>query len=63
MRRSQTALEALNLRISFGVLERAQVLGDRQALLDRGRKVICFHIEDDLQIGMRRLIRSLGTQV
>ena len=30
--------------MSFGVLELAQALGDRQALLDRGRNVIRFSI-------------------
>ena len=30
--------------LSFGVLEAAQALGDRQALLDRGRKVLRLHL-------------------
>jgi transaldolase/glucose-6-phosphate isomerase len=45
--------------ISFGVLEQAQALGDRQALLDNNRQLIRFHIEDDIQIGITRLIRML----
>ncbi len=30
--------------MSFGVLKSAQVLGDKQALLDAGRRVIRFHL-------------------
>jgi len=46
--------------ISFAALERAQSLGDRQALLDNGRKVIRFHLKQDLQVGLARLIHALG---
>lgn len=45
--------------IRFGVLEQAQALGDRQALLDRGRRVLRFHLEGDLLIGMTRMIHAL----
>jgi transaldolase/glucose-6-phosphate isomerase len=34
--------------ISFGVLEKAQVLGDARALKEKGRKVIRFHFENDI---------------
>lgn len=53
--------EALDFHssISFGVLELAQALGDRQALLDAGRKVICFHLSDDVQVGLARLAYAL----
>jgi hypothetical protein len=34
--------------ISFGVLKMAQALGDGQALLDANRRVIRFHLEDDV---------------
>jgi hypothetical protein len=43
--------------ISFGVLEMAQALGDRQALLDTGRRVIRFHLGDDVAGGLSRLMR------
>ena len=45
--------------ISFGVLELAQALGDRQALLENGRKVIRFHLSQDVQVGLARLLHAL----
>jgi hypothetical protein len=45
--------------ISFGVLKLAQALGDRQALLNAGRKVIRFHLEGDVLMGMTRLTQAL----
>ncbi|MBW1996799.1 MAG: glucose-6-phosphate isomerase [Deltaproteobacteria bacterium] len=45
--------------ISFGVLKMAQALGDRQALLDAGRRVIRFHFRDK-DAGLERLARALG---
>jgi hypothetical protein len=33
--------------ISFGVLKQAQALGDRQALIDSGRRVIRLHLGKD----------------
>ncbi|MGD1993279.1 MAG: bifunctional transaldolase/phosoglucose isomerase [Anaerolineae bacterium] len=44
-----------NSSISFGVLETAQALGDRQALEDAGRQVILFHLGDDVLDGLRSL--------
>lgn len=44
--------------ISFGVLKTAQALGDRQALLDAGRRVIHFDLGDDVAGGLRKLIES-----
>ncbi len=41
--------------ISFGVLINAQALGDRQALLDAGRKVIRFHLDKDIKGSLRKL--------
>ncbi|MBW1669336.1 MAG: glucose-6-phosphate isomerase [Deltaproteobacteria bacterium] len=46
--------------ISFGVLKMAQALGDRQALIDRGRKVIRFHLETDTVAGLKKLIEAVG---
>ena len=45
--------------ISFGVLKTAQALGDRQALLDAGRRVIRFHL-DDVVNDLRRLAGGLA---
>jgi hypothetical protein len=45
--------------ITFGVLKAAQALGDRQALLDAGRRVIRFHLETDVAGGLRRLSETL----
>jgi transaldolase/glucose-6-phosphate isomerase len=41
--------------ITFGVLKAAQALGDRQALLDAGRRVIRFHLGDDVIGGLTQL--------
>jgi hypothetical protein len=41
--------------ISFGVLIAAQALGDRQALLDNDRRVIRFHLGDDVVGGLNEL--------
>lgn len=46
--------------LSFGTLKMAQSLGDRQALLDAGRRVIRFHLSGDPAAGLRRLATELG---
>jgi transaldolase/glucose-6-phosphate isomerase len=46
--------------ITFGVLKMAQALGDRRALKDAGRRVITFHLGEDVVGGLQRLSRSLG---
>ncbi len=43
--------------LTFGVLLMAQALGDRQALLDNGRRVIHFHLGADVTGGIRKLLR------
>ena len=45
--------------ITFGVLKAAQALGDRQALLDAGRRVVRFHLGTDVVGGLKRLLRAL----
>jgi transaldolase/glucose-6-phosphate isomerase len=46
--------------ITFGILERAQALGDMEALLARGRRVLRFHLSqpDDLE-GFVKVLESL----
>ena len=46
--------------LTFGVLKEAQSLGDRQALLDAGRRVIRFHLGRDVDGGLRRLAEGLA---
>jgi transaldolase/glucose-6-phosphate isomerase len=41
--------------MTFGVLKTAQAIGDRQALISRGRKVIRFHLEGDPVRGIKAL--------
>jgi transaldolase/glucose-6-phosphate isomerase len=41
--------------ISFGVLKQAQAMGDRQALLDSGRRVLRFHLGTDSIRGIAKL--------
>lgn len=45
--------------ISFGVFINAEALGDRQALLDRKRKVITFHLGEDVAGGINKLSKLL----
>jgi hypothetical protein len=46
--------------LTFGVLIDAQALGDRQALLDAGRRVIRVHLgRDDVAGGLERLVEAL----
>ena len=44
--------------IAFGALKEAQALGDRQALLDAGRRFIRFHLGGDVVRGLKRLMLS-----
>ncbi len=46
--------------MTFGVLKRAQALGDQRALLDAGRRVIRFHLGSDVVGGLKRLSRALA---
>jgi glucose-6-phosphate isomerase len=43
--------------LTFGVLELAQALGDRQALLDADRKVLRVHLGRDIEGGLATLAR------
>lgn len=45
--------------MSFGILKMAQALGDRQALMNAGRKVIRFHMVKDLIGEVNRLTGSI----
>jgi hypothetical protein len=45
--------------ITFGVLKAAQALGDQQALLVAGRRVIRFYLGTDVADGLRRLSEAL----
>ena len=46
--------------ISFGVLKAAQALGDHQALLNGGRRVIRFHLGADVVGGLHKLIEAVS---
>jgi glucose-6-phosphate isomerase len=48
--------------ISFGVLESAQALGDRQALQKRNRCVIQFHLGGDIPGGLNRLCETVDAE-
>lgn len=45
--------------ITFGILKTAQAKGDRQALIDGGRRVIHFHLSDEPVQGIERLMKGL----
>ena len=46
--------------ISFGVLEMAQALGDKQALEQAGRRVIRFHLGENVSGGLGMLAEALS---
>jgi glucose-6-phosphate isomerase len=45
--------------MTFGVLKLAQALGDRQALLDAGRRVIRFHLGKDVAGELQKLAENV----
>jgi glucose-6-phosphate isomerase len=46
--------------LSFAVLIAAQALGDREALLKEGRKVITIDLGAEIESGIQKLLRSIG---
>jgi len=46
--------------ISFGILEAAQAMGDRQALIDNQRRVIRFHFDGDVAGELEKLTAALA---
>ncbi|MFU8857882.1 MAG: bifunctional transaldolase/phosoglucose isomerase [Deferrisomatales bacterium] len=46
--------------LTFGVLKRAQALGDARALADRGRPVLRIHLGESAGAGLRRLKEALS---
>ena len=46
--------------MAFGVLKMAQALGDKQALLDAGRRVVRFHLGTDVTGELNRLREALA---
>ncbi|MDI6776741.1 MAG: hypothetical protein QMD03_05785 [Syntrophales bacterium] len=45
--------------ITFGILKAAQTLGDRQALINAGRRLICFHLGRDVAGSLKTLAEAL----
>ena len=45
--------------LTFGVLKAAQALGDRQALLDAGRRVLRLHLGPDVPAALRRIAEGI----
>ncbi len=50
---------AADSSMTFGVVKAAQALGDRQALLEAGRRVIRFHLGSEVVAGLERLGEGL----
>jgi transaldolase/glucose-6-phosphate isomerase len=48
-----------NHKFSFGLVQRAQALGDLQVLLDRKRRVLQIQIKGDLEVGLEKLSKVL----
>jgi len=51
---------SLTSSLTFGVLVRAQALGDYQALIDAGRRVLHIHLGEDVVGELRRLLAEVG---
>jgi hypothetical protein len=51
-------MEIPNQGLTFGTLIRAQALGDYEALIEAGRKVLRVHLPGTEDIG--RLVEALG---
>ncbi len=49
-----------NASITFGVLKRAQRMGDAQALREAGRRVVRVHLGADAAAGLEKLIEALA---
>ena len=47
-------------RMTFGVLNMAQALGDRQALLDAGRKLVRFHFRKEVVEGIKQIEQAIS---
>jgi len=45
--------------LTFGTLKLAQALGDREALLENGRRVLRLHVGTDVEGGLRALLGAL----
>jgi len=54
----QASAEASSM--TFGILKAAQALGDRQALRDAGRRVMRFHLGQDVAGGLGRLVQAVS---
>ncbi len=52
--------DALPSSISFAVLEKAQAMGDKKALLKAGRRVLHFHLGRSVTGGLGRLVKAAG---
>jgi len=53
-------LEVPETDLSFGALVRAQALGDYQALLERGRRVLCVDLKDDPVSSIGKITEWVG---
>ncbi len=49
-----------NSSMTFGVLKMAQALGDREALLDAGRKLIRFHFRKEVVEGIKQIEQAIS---
>ncbi|HKM75606.1 MAG TPA: hypothetical protein VJZ32_04240, partial [Candidatus Bathyarchaeia archaeon] len=50
---------SISSTVSFGILEAAQALGDYQALVSSGRKVIRFHFDPNVVDGLNHLSEAV----
>ncbi len=59
-----TAADSQDLSIpgepyTFGILKQAQALGDFQSLAQRNRRVIRFHLGQDIETGLKTLLSAV----
>ena len=56
-------LEVPGQPYTFGVLKRAQALGDLEALQRRGRRVVRLHLSDNVEAGLGKVARALQSAI
>ena len=56
-------LEVPGQPYTFGVLKRAQALGDMETLRRRGRRVVRLHLSSDVEAGLDRVAQALRSAV
>jgi transaldolase/glucose-6-phosphate isomerase len=55
----ESDLQVPDQKYTFGIVKAAQARGDFQVLLDRGRRALRIHFDDDVSEGLKTLVKTL----